>query len=157
MSHPIKERGPKQPLHPDITPEMIEQLVLTFYEKVRNDQMIGPIFNRIIKDNWPTHLERMCVFWGAIMLKTGAYKGRPVPKHTAIENLTPDHFKRWLSLFRQTARGLNNQEIADIFIDRAERIAESLQLACFCQPGLAPKHTFKNGEWSGPWPLPARS
>ena len=64
MSHPIKERGPRQPLHPDITPEMIEQLVLTFYEKVRNDQMIGTIFNRIIRTIGRPTLSA-CVFSGA--------------------------------------------------------------------------------------------
>lgn len=151
MAHAPEQRGPRTPLHQDITEEMIENLVNGFYGKVRADETLGPIFNDVIKDNWPDHLARMCIFWGAIMLKTGAYKGRPVPKHMAISKLQPDHFKIWLALFRKTAKEICGPEIGAIFIDKAEAIAESLQMACFFNGALAPRNAFKNGEYqNGP-------
>ncbi len=146
------QRGPRDPLHEGITEAMIEKLVHHFYDKIRADQELGPIFNNTIKDNWPVHLERMCLFWGSVALKTGGYKGRPVPKHVALEGVTPDHFKIWLSLFRQSAIEVCGHDIGLHFIDRAEKIAESLQLAMFFQNSIAFKDTFINGELSAKIP-----
>lgn len=143
------KRGPRDPLHEGITEALIEKLVHHFYDKIRADGELGPIFNNTIKDNWPAHLERMCLFWRSVALKSGAYKGRPVPKHVALEGVTPDHFKIWLSLFRQSAIEVCGKDIGLHFIDRAERIAESLQLAMFFQNSIAFKGTFINGELSG--------
>lgn len=143
-------RGPRDPLHEDITQDLINQLVHSFYDKIQIHEELGPIFNNVIKDNWPEHLERMCAFWGSIALKTGAYKGRPVPKHVALSDLTPAHFKIWLSLFRQTAIEVCGQDIGLHFIDRAEKIAESLQLAIFFQGTIVPKDAFQNGELTQP-------
>lgn len=140
-------RGPRNPLHPDISEAMVKELVHHFYGKVRTNPDIGPIFNTAIADNWPKHLARMCSFWNSIALKTGEYKGKPVPKHKQLPNLTPDHFKTWLSLFRISAHEVCGKEIGAAFIDQAERIAESLQLACFFQDQIAPPGIFQNGEF----------
>lgn len=142
-------RGPRKPLHDEITEPMIKDLVHNFYDKIRNDSELGPIFNETIQNNWPEHLDRMCTFWGSIALKTGAYKGRPVPKHMALKGLTPDHFKIWLRLFRITAIEVCGQDIGLMFIDRAEKIAESLQLALFFTQDFAKSGAFKNGELVG--------
>lgn len=141
--------GPRTPLHEEITEELIEQLVLSFYDRIRSHQELGPIFNGVIKDNWPTHLAKMCQFWRSIALKTGEYKGRPVPKHIAIPGMTPAHFTSWLSLFRETAIEICGQDIGLHFIDRAERIAESLQLALFFNGQFAPPNAFRNGQYVG--------
>ncbi len=138
-------RGPRDPLHEGITQPLINELVHKFYEKIQNHETLGPIFNDAIKDNWPEHLERMCTFWGAVALKTGAYKGKPVPKHVALKGVKPDHFKIWLAIFRETAIEVCGLDIGLHFIDRAERIAESLQLAMFFQGTIAPRDAFKNG------------
>jgi hemoglobin len=138
-------RGPRTPLHEAITQELINELVHKFYDKIQNHEVLGPIFNDVIQDQWPTHLERMCTFWGSVALKTGAYKGRPVPKHIALKGLTPEHFKIWLNLFRETAIEVCGQDIGLHFIDRAEKIAESLQLAIFFEGAIAPRSSFKNG------------
>jgi hemoglobin len=37
----------------------IKTLVNTFYDNVRGDDLIGPIFNDAIQDRWPIHLEKM--------------------------------------------------------------------------------------------------
>ena len=109
---------------------MIRALVHGFYDKVRGDDLIGPVFNRVIApDDWPDHLAKMCDFWSSIVLRTDRYAGRPLPPHLAIPELGEAHFRRWLALFRETARGLFPAGVADLFMDRALRIAHSFRLA----------------------------
>jgi hemoglobin len=48
----------------DITDlEDIKILVNTFYSKVQEDGLIGPIFNQKMAGRWPEHLEKMYRFW----------------------------------------------------------------------------------------------
>ena len=111
-----------------VSEEIIRQLVHTFYGRVRIDPALGPIFNKAIED-WDGHLAKLCDFWSSITLTSGRYKGQPVPAHTALPEIRPTHFARWLHLFRQTANEVCPPEAADLFIGKAEKIAESLQLA----------------------------
>ncbi|HEV8082029.1 MAG TPA: group III truncated hemoglobin [Chitinophagaceae bacterium] len=59
----------------------IKKLVDTFYDKVRRDQLIGPIFNGRIQDRWPQHLEKMYTFWQTVLLGEHTYFGTPFPPH----------------------------------------------------------------------------
>lgn len=124
----------RMPLHPGIDEELIERLVRTFYDRVRADEELGPIFARVIADDWEPHLRNMMDFWSSVTMMTGRFKGRPMPKHKALHDLRPEHFGRWLGLFQVTARDICPPEIAVIFIDRAERIAASLALGIFGLP-----------------------
>lgn len=124
----------RQPLHPSIDEAMIQALVHGFYAKVRNDRDIGPIFARAIGPNWDAHLAKMCDFWSSVMLMTGRYKGSPMTAHMRLKSVRPDHFQRWLALFRATAEELLAPEIARLFIARADNIARSLQLGMFFRP-----------------------
>lgn len=105
---------------------MIARLVDGFYDRVRADPMIGPVFNDRIRD-WEPHLEQMKLFWSSVALMSGAYHGRPMPKHLPLP-VDARHFDRWLELFEATARDLCPPAAADHFIERARRIAESLEL-----------------------------
>ena len=105
---------------------MIDQLVESFYDRVREDAVIGPVFAERIAD-WAPHLAQMKLFWSSVALSTGVYEGRPMPKHLPLP-IDARHFDRWLTLFRQTARDLCPPVAADHFIERAERIAQSLEL-----------------------------
>lgn len=111
-----------------ITEPMIRELVHTFYTRVRQDELLGPIFNTHVQD-WPEHLDRLCAFWSSVTLMTGRYKGRPVPAHAKLPGITGQHFAHWLALFAQTARDVCPPEAAELFIDRSQRIAQSLQNA----------------------------
>lgn len=111
-----------------VSEEMIRTLVHTFYARVREDALLGPIFNRAI-DDWDAHLSKLCDFWSSVTLMSGRYKGKPVPAHLKFPEIDADHFARWLELFRDTARHACEPAAAELFISRAERIAESLQLA----------------------------
>jgi hemoglobin len=126
------------PVHPGISEALIEELVRAFYAKVRRDPDLGPIFAAVVGDDWEPHLEKMFAFWSSVTRMTGRYKGRPVPAHFKLAGLEPRHFEIWLRLFRETAAERCEPDIAAIFVSRAERIAESLQLALFYRPGLSP-------------------
>jgi hemoglobin len=68
-------------------------------------------------------------FWSSMLLGSGRYGGRPMPKHLAMADIITDaHFARWLSLFKASAERLCPPEIAALFIDRAERIGQSFRL-----------------------------
>lgn len=111
---------------------MIAQLVHGFYARVREDELLGPIFNSRIHD-WGPHLQRMCEFWSSVVLSSGIYHGQPMRMHLPLP-VDAKHFDRWLALFEQTARDLFDTDIAQLFMDRAQRIAMSLEL------GIASSH-----------------
>lgn len=112
------------PLHPDITPAMIERLVHAFYDKVRRDPMLAGAFDPVIGERWPAHLETMCAFWRSVMLLSGDYKGKPVEAHVRLEVIMPVHFDRWLTLWTETVYVLCPTEIANLFVQKAERMAD---------------------------------
>jgi hemoglobin len=114
---------------------MIRALVHTFYARVRQDSLLGPIFNDTVAD-WGEHLETLCAFWSSVMLMTGRYKGTPMQVHAALPGLSAVHFDRWLDLFRATAREVCPPQAAALFIYRAERIGQSLELGIALHRGL---------------------
>lgn len=108
---------------------MIRAVVDRFYTEARRDPVIGPVFNRIIPDQaWPQHLATIADFWSSMLLGTGRYFGRPMPKHLAIPELSDAHFRRWLALFRMTVEDLCPPDIAALFIERSERIGNSFRM-----------------------------
>lgn len=128
LQRPPEERAL---VHPDIDRAFISGLVRDFYGRVRGDMRLGPIFAAEISGNWEPHLVKMTDFWCSVILKDGSYSGRPVPAHTKLDQVCEADFDIWLSHFRATARDRCPPEVAATFIDRAERIAKSLQLAMF--------------------------
>jgi hemoglobin len=114
-----------------ISEDGIARLVDRFYVKVRVDPQLGPIFERVVRGNWDSHLEKMRDFWSSVMLTTGRYKGAPVPAHLRIKDIEPRLFDRWLQLFEETCDELFDGEVAEAFRAKATRIAESLKLALF--------------------------
>lgn len=105
---------------------MIARLVDAFYDRVRADPLIGPVFAARIRD-WGPHLEQMRLFWSSVALMSGVYHGRPMPKHLPLP-VDARHFDRWLALFEATAAEVCPPAAAAHFIERARRIAESLEL-----------------------------
>lgn len=134
MSEPERPAGTR--LHrigwdtPEVlTEEMIRAVVDRFYADARRDPIIGPVFNRAIAaEAWPQHLSTIADFWSSMLLGSGRYTGRPMPKHLAIPELTDAHFMRWLSLFRRTVEELCPPEVAQLFIERSERVGNSFRM-----------------------------
>lgn len=127
----ISENPRRQPVHPSIDEGTIKTLVHCFYAKIREDAELGPIFARVIGQDWDAHLVKMCDFWSSVMLMTGHYKGNPMVAHIRLKMVRPEHFERWLALFCLTAEEIYPSEIAILFVKRAENIARSLQLGMF--------------------------
>jgi hemoglobin len=118
----------------------ISLLVDEFYSRIRAHAVLGPIFDQAIGDRWDHHLPRMKSFWASVALNAGTYSGQPVPAHRKLTQVEQSHFAIWLTLFRQTLEDTaSTPEAVAYFMVRANRIAESLQLAMFGFPGLPVK------------------
>ena len=120
--------------HTGINESMIDQLVRAFYARVREDLLLGPIFSSRIHE-WEPHLQRMGAFWSSVVLSSGVYHGQPMRMHLPLP-LEARHFDRWLELFEQTARTLFNEQITAYFMERARRIAMSLELGIASSAGV---------------------
>jgi len=129
-----------------ITETMIERLVRGFYAKVRTDAVLAPIFEARIR-NWEPHLKQMFAFWSSVALMTGRYHGTPMVKHMPLP-VDADHFDRWLDLFEATARQICPPQAAAHFIERARRIAASLELGIAGGQGvmLGKGQRYRRGE-----------
>jgi hemoglobin len=111
-----------------ITDADFRRVVDAFYARVRDDALLGPIFNGAI-DDWPDHLDKLEAFWSSVMTASGRYKGQPMPAHVRhADRLTPQAFERWLALWRATTSELLAPAAAAAMQDKASRIAESLSL-----------------------------
>lgn len=123
---------------------MIENLVRTFYIRVQDDSLLGPVFAAHIRD-WEPHLKRMFAFWSSVALLTGVYHGRPMQAHMALP-VDARHFDRWLELFAETARDVCPPAAARHFVERAANIAQSLELGIASTNGLrlAPGQRYRN-------------
>lgn len=135
MSPPSPHATPAQSnmrlSHALVDRPFIDTLVRRFYSRVRSDERLGPIFASEIGENWEPHLEKLTDFWCSVVLKDGAYSGRPVPAHVKLKQVREEDFDIWLGHFRATAAELCPPDVAQVFVDRAERIARSLKLAMF--------------------------
>ena len=96
----------------------IEQLVNTFYDRVRVDEVLGFIFDKVAQTNWETHLPKMYGFWETVLFRSGGYTGNPIAAHAKLLPQTEmgrKQFDHWLTLFRAT--------VDDLFAgERAEHI-----------------------------------
>jgi hemoglobin len=108
--------------HSGLDRAFIGTLVREFYGRVRADGRLGPIFEGVIGNNWEPHLEKLTDFWSAVMLKNGAYNGRPVPAHLTLKQVREEDFDIWMGHFHRTAADLCDPQVAAAFIERAERI-----------------------------------
>jgi truncated hemoglobin YjbI len=114
-----------------ITPSSIIRLVDTFYDRVRLDAVLGPVFEAKLAGKWQEHMPRMYAFWTKVLLGTGEFEGNVFGKHMALSGIDKEHFVRWLTLFRMTAIEVFGAEDAQEAMLVAERIAASLQLGFF--------------------------
>lgn len=132
---------------PGLDEAEISRLIRTFYDRARADEVIGPIFASAVED-WDHHIEKITDFWSSVMLRTSRYDGRPLRPHLVLP-LQGTHFDRWLDLFEATAREVCSRDVADAFIVRARRIADSFEMAVGTQRGeIRPPRHFAR-------PLPA--
>lgn len=129
---------PQSPKRPLKTRENIRHLVTTFYTKVRQDELLAPIFNKIIPEaDWPTHLETLTDFWETNLIgQQATYKGNPTQAHIEADEhtnaaITQQHFHRWLSLWHETLDTHYEGEAVTRAKDGARRMATRQFIAIF--------------------------
>lgn len=106
---------------------MIETLVRHFYRRVQADPLLGPIFAPRIAD-WELHIVKLCAFWSSVALMSGRYHGQPMQVHVDLP-VDASHFDCWIALFENTANEICPPAAAQHFIERARRIADSIEMA----------------------------
>lgn len=120
----------------------IELLVQTFYDKVKADPLIGPIFNDVAKVNWQAHLPVMYDFWENTIFFTGNYSGNPMQVHMQLNERFPlneSHFSRWIRLFLLTTDELFEGDKAELAKQRAYSIATMMRIKLAAMaPGVQP-------------------
>lgn len=102
--------------------EDIKLLVNQFYGKIQTHPLLGPIFNGVIQDQWPKHLDKMYRFWQTVLLGEHRYFGSPFPPHAKLP-VNQTHFDAWLSLWQQTLDEYFTGEKAAEAKWRAEKMA----------------------------------
>ncbi len=101
-------------------------LVDRFYDKVRADPMLGPVFNALV-DDWDEHKRLLTSFWATVALRAGSYRGNPMAKHRPLP-IGRQHFERWLALWRETTVEVLDEPSAMLMAGYAERIGRGLRM-----------------------------
>jgi hemoglobin len=113
-----------------LTEPLVRKVVMSFYEKVRRDTILGPVFAEAIGDDWDPHIERIMMFWLTATRLSRSYDGRNfMPVHLRNRSIRADQLPRWLELFRETAVEQCTAQAASVLIDIAERMAETLAIS----------------------------
>ena len=116
---------------------LIREMVDHFYERVRQDPLLGPVFEARLEGRWPNHLDKMVDFWTSALLRSGRYAGNPRATHAAIPDISSLHFERWLELFEQTLADTFDATAAAVIHGRARAMARGLMHGIHNQhPGL---------------------
>ena len=104
---------------------VLKKLLQHFYADVRQDAMLGPVFNSKIHD-WPAHLEKIGSFWARQTGAASNYAGGFAAVHLPL-GLQPEHFTRWLGLWERNCRQHLDPSSADWMIGRAHEIGAHLK------------------------------
>jgi hemoglobin len=130
---------------PGLDEKALITLVDRFYDRVREDAELGPVFEARVQD-WPAHKRRLVAFWCNTALRMGSYRGNPMALHRGLPVTSP-HFDRWLALWRETVADLLPASAATYMIDLAERIGHGLMLGM----GLRPRGRELGVPLAGRW------
>jgi hemoglobin len=118
--------GMRQAIPANLDESRLAMLVERFYEKVRADPLLAPVFDTVV-DDWDAHKVLMTSFWATVALRTGHYRGNPLARHQPLP-IGVGHFQRWLALWRETAGDLLDAESAALMAGYAERIGYGMRV-----------------------------
>lgn len=110
----------------------ISLIVNEFYTKVREDALLGDIFNNQIQD-WDFHLNRITNFWDQILFQTRKYVGNPMETHVKVDkhanySIEPVHFGKWLELWFSTINEYFEGEHTEILKNQARKMQTVLYM-----------------------------
>lgn len=111
-----------------ITRENVRLFVMKFYEKVFNDEIVGPFFKAKLGDDmsskhWQEHLEIIVGFWISLAFGSPKYSRQLFLPHTQLGDLKKETFEQWLKLFGETLDEVYVPKVAALFKERATIIA----------------------------------
>ncbi|MGB0838461.1 MAG: group III truncated hemoglobin [Flavobacteriaceae bacterium] len=119
----------------------IQTLVHTFYDRVRAQEVLGPIFNAMIPaEAWPVHLEKLIDFWETNLFGIPKFKGNPVAAHVKTDQfmssekggsdpMDAKHFGIWLQLWMSTIDELFEGQKAQRAKDAARKMSVGQHVA----------------------------
>lgn len=116
--------------------KQIQLLVDLFYLQARQDELLGPVFNRAI-ENWQQHLPRMYQFWEKLLFGTEGYSGNPFQKHLAL-HLGAEHFEAWLRIFNNTVQ----ENFAGVKAEQAKNYARNISNTFQLKMGIKREHSL---------------
>lgn len=125
------------PENAQLTEQLISKMVHRFYERAMADDSLRPIFEATIHD-WDVHHQIVVDFWSRVLLNTNRYRGTPYAVHASLP-IRPEHFDRWLALFREAVLEVLPDAAAEHAIARAEHMAEAFKAGMFHGFGTASK------------------
>ena len=110
----------------------VAQLVFAFYQNIRADDMLGPVFNGIVND-WDEHYELLTDFWSNNLFAERVYSGNPILAHQQVDQhmkgkMEAAHFGRWLMHWHQTIDQLFEGKNATILKRRAQKMSTFILL-----------------------------
>ncbi|SDR87779.1 hemoglobin [Maribacter dokdonensis] len=107
----------------------VSLLVHTFYDKIRQHELLGPIFNgHISEEQWPAHLSKLTDFWESNLFGVRTFRGSPSKAHVNVDKnlnhtISQNHFAQWLQLWFETIDELFEGELADRAKEMARRMS----------------------------------
>ena len=107
----------------------VSLLVHTFYDKIRQHELLGPIFNgHITEEQWPAHLSKLTDFWESNLFGVRTFRGSPSKAHVNVDKnlnhtISQNHLAQWLQLWFETINELFEGELADRAKEMARRMS----------------------------------
>ncbi len=109
------------------TKDDIANFVTIFYTKVRQDELIGEIFNnKIAPEDWPAHLAKLTNFWNTVLFGQIDYRGNPFSKHANLP-IDAKHFDRWIKLLTATIKENYKGTVANTVLEKANKMSLMFQ------------------------------
>jgi len=115
-------------LEKEFTKINLRKLVIQFYTKVLQDDLVGPFFiDKLGADLssavWAPHLDTLTEFWASFTTGDSNYRGSPFAPHIQLVGLERETFERWLKLFFETLDSIYEPQLAIQLKERSHLIA----------------------------------
>lgn len=106
--------------------EDLYTLVAAFYEQIKQDEEIGPVFHKIISD-WESHLQRITDFWEQHLFGIQKYRGNPIEVHNEVDRkmnyrISARDFGTWLFYWMKTINDLYEGKNAELLKFKARKM-----------------------------------
>lgn len=128
-----------------VSAAQIDRVVTRFYARVRQHEVLAPVFFASIPDEaprWARHEEKIGRFWRNAILHERNYSGNPQHMHAMRPMIKPEHFAIWLGLFDEVLAEELPADLAANWSALAHRIGAGLRMGVIAnhQPeGAVPK------------------